>query len=57
MLQKEPSVRISIVDALNHPWFTSLTAAAPHHQDESSQAMDFRRICQKLKEFRAPQRL
>jgi hypothetical protein len=50
MLQKDPIKRISAIDALNHQWF-ELT-----HADEGS-AFDNKRIIQRLKEFRAPQRL
>ena len=49
MLSKDPHSRISIVEALNHPWFSI------NHIDEiSSQINDDSKIVQRLKEFRAP---
>ncbi|CDW72438.1 protein kinase domain containing protein [Stylonychia lemnae] len=47
MLQKEPAKRISAIDALKHPWF------AISHSDKAN--LD-KRIFQRLKDFKAPQR-
>lgn len=53
MLVKEPEGRLSVLDCLNHPWFQRTQADQP----SSAQGMDYKRIFQRLKEFRAPQRL
>ena len=49
MLQKNPEDRISIIDALNHPWFNIVYSSDHQFLDKG--------IIQKLIEFRAPQRL
>lgn len=48
LLEKEPTRRISIVDALQHRWFKI--------EDEGKHIFD-KRIIQRFKEFRAPKRL
>lgn len=47
MLEKDPSKRISAIDAMNHKWFEKIHSGQTLHKD----------VLHRLKEFRAPQRL
>ena len=48
MLQKDPLRRISAIDAMSHQWFTVTHAEQCHFE---------KKILNRIKEFRAPQRL
>ncbi len=48
MLQKDPAKRISAIDAMSHRWFEKSHADKP---------VTDKKIFQRLREFRAPQRL
>jgi hypothetical protein len=49
MLQKDPQLRISAVEALNHRWF-HVNEGSPH----TLQAQMDKKILLRIKEFRAP---
>ena len=49
MLVKEPTKRITVIDCLNHPWFEIAQGGDKPSFDK--------KIFQRMKEFRAPQRL
>lgn len=54
MLQKEPAKRISVVHCLDHPWFEKIKKQQMH---EAAHSESHAKIVQRLKEFRAPQRI
>lgn len=51
MLHKEPAKRITVVGALEHPWF-EITKQIPTEGAHGTESHS--KIIQRLKEFRAP---